>query len=179
MVNNIKRNKNHFRGCLLGGAIGDALGQPVEFLTVEEIKKRYGDAGITDLQIGSSGKAEITDDTQMTIFTAEGLLRAHTRGNEKGICHLPTMVYHSYLRWLHTQGYPKRDDLGFIYNGWLLKIEELHQRRGPGRTCLSALSSGKMGTIEEPINDSKGCGGVMRSAPVGLVCPRENAFVGL
>jgi ADP-ribosylglycohydrolase len=172
----MKRNEKHFRGCLLGGDIGDALGWPVEFLTAEQIKKRYGDTGITDLQLGPGGKAEITDDTQMTLFTAEGLLRGYTRGNEKGICHLPTMVYHSYLRWLYTQGYPKREDLGFIYNSWLLGIEELHQQRGPGHTCLSALSSGTMGTIEEPINDSKGCGGVMRSAPVGLICRKENAF---
>lgn len=127
----MKRNEIHFRGCLLGGAIGDALGWPVEFLTTEQIKRRYGGTGITDLQLGSGGKAEITDDTQMTLFTAEGLLRGYTRGNEKGICHLPTMVYHSYLRWLYTQGYPKREDLGFIYNSWLLGIEELHQQRGP------------------------------------------------
>jgi ADP-ribosylglycohydrolase len=33
-----------------------------------------------------------------------------------------------------------------------------------------------MGTIEEKINDSKGCGGVMRTAPVGLAFPSCRAF---
>jgi ADP-ribosylglycohydrolase len=64
----------------------------------------------------------------------------------------------------------------FIYDGWLIKVKDLHARRGPGSTCLSALSSGKMGTIEQPINNSKGCGGVMRVAPVGLFYSREKAF---
>ncbi|MDN5294046.1 MAG: hypothetical protein PWQ91_615 [Eubacteriales bacterium] len=59
----VKRNKDHFRGSLLGGAIGDTLGWPVEFLRLDEIKRRYGEEGITDLVVGRSGKAEITDDT--------------------------------------------------------------------------------------------------------------------
>ena len=61
-------------------------------------------------------------------------------------------------------------------DGLLINVSELHQQRAPGNTCLSALKSGKMGTIEQPINNSKGCGGVMRVAPVGLFCSRESAF---
>ena len=45
----------------------------------------------------------------------------------------------------------------------------LHAGRAPGFTCLTALGSGDMGTMEEPINDSKGCGGVMRAAPCGML----------
>lgn len=160
----------------MGGAIGDALGWPVEFLKLNEIKKKYGESGITDLIVGINGKAEITDDTQMTLFTAEGLLLAETSRQEKGNCHVPSAVYRAYLRWLHTQGYPKDVEKEFIYDGWLIKVKDLHARRGPGSTCLSALSSGKMGTIEQPINNSKGCGGVMRVAPVGLFYSREKAF---
>ncbi|MDI3482031.1 MAG: hypothetical protein PWQ97_1686 [Tepidanaerobacteraceae bacterium] len=73
-----KRSKEYFRDCLLGGAIGDALGWPVEFLRLK-IKNKYGKEGITDL-VSENGKAEITDDTQMTLFTAEGLLRAESKG---------------------------------------------------------------------------------------------------
>ena len=172
-----KRSKEYFRGCLLGGAIGDALGWPVEFLKLNEIKKKYGEDGITDLVAGINGKAEITDDTQMTLFTAEGLLRAESRGREKGICHIPSVVYNAYIRWLHTQGYPKNKDHDPIYDGWLIGEKELYARRGPGNTCLSALLSGKMGTMERPINNSKGCGGVMRVAPVGLLYGKDEAFV--
>ncbi len=170
----MKRNQKYYRGCLIGGAVGDALGWPVEFLRFEEIVKKYGPNGITDLEIGKNKQAEITDDTQMTLFTAEGLLRAATRHRETGACNIPSVIFNAYQRWLVTQGY----NTGILksLDGWMIKVKELHQDRAPGRTCLSALKSGTMGTIEQPINNSKGCGGVMRAAPVGLFCSRENAF---
>ncbi len=164
----MKRNQEHYRGCLIGGAIGDAFGSAVEFMTIDAIREKYGKDGITDLECAESGYAEITDDTQMTLFTAEGILRSITRGKEKGIWHSPTVIYFAYQRWLVTQGYPKHDHYGGIYNSWLLDVEELHASRAPGNTCLSALLSKEMGTIEKPINNSKGCGGVMRVAPVAL-----------
>jgi len=166
-----RKRKEFFRGCLLGGAVGDALGWPVEFIRLDDIKKRYGEQGIENLVLNDTGTAEITDDTQLTLFTAEGLLRASTRGNLKGICHIPTVVYHAYIRWLHTQGMKCKGKEEIIENldGWVSKIKGLYARRAPGNTCLSALSSGKMGTVEKPINNSKGCGGVIRVAPVGLM----------
>lgn len=172
----MKRYKEFFRGCLVGGAIGDALGRPVEFLKLDEIVQRFGAGGIQDLQLSPAGKAEITDDTQMNIFTAEGILRAETRGNQKGICHPPAVVFYAYQRWLLTQGCSKGEDFDWIYDGWLLSIKELYAGRAPGNTCISALLSRKQGTMAEPINNSKGCGGVMRVAPVGLFYPKECAF---
>jgi len=150
----VKRNQETFRGCLVGGAIGDALGWPVEFMKLNEIIRRYGPGGIhQDLELSSSGKAEITDDTQMTLFTAEGILRSQTRGIRKGICHPPSVVFFAYQRWLLTQGYPRLADYDWIYDGWLLNVKELHARRSPGNSCLSALSSRKQGTMREPINN--------------------------
>lgn len=161
-----------YQGCLLGGAIGDALGWPVEFMRLDEIKRKYGPQGITNLVKGRRNLVEITDDTQMTIFTAEGILRAENRGRNKGIVHIPSVVHRSYLRWLNTQGVGTEVEK----DGWIHSIEGLHTRRAPGNTCLDALMSGKMGTMEEPLNNSKGCGGVMRTAPIGLVYKKEEAF---
>lgn len=171
-----KRDSNHFKGCLIGGAIGDALGCPIEFMKIDEIIYHYGSDGIQDLQISSSGKAEITDDTQMTLFTAEGVLRSETRLALKGITNTPTAVFFAYQRWLSTQGYPQIKEFEWIYDGWLLGLKEIYARRAPGNSCLSALISKKRGTIEEPINNSKGCGGVMRVAPAGLFYQNEDAF---
>ncbi len=172
----MKRTKEHFRGCIVGGAVGDALGWPVEFLLREEIDRAYGAGGIQGFVIANHGRAEITDDTQMTLFTAEGLLRAETRQREKGVCDLIQVVYHAYLRWLHTQGYP-RNQPAWIYDGWLLGVKDLYASRAPGNSCLSALQSGQVGTGQDPINDSKGCGGVMRVAPAGLLYPKDTAFI--
>ena len=74
--NNIK---DRIRGSLIGGAIGDALGYPVEFVTYNQIRNSYGDEGITKFQLNSKGVAEISDDTQMTLFTANGLLFGYSR----------------------------------------------------------------------------------------------------
>ena len=147
-----------YQGCLLGLAIGDALGAPVEFLRLPEIKERYGKDGITDFHEWRGFKpGSYTDDTQMSLATAIGCIRAYQRWRERGICHPASVVYRRYLDWLESQNNP-------------------NQRRGPGNTCLSALQSGKMGTMEEKINNSKGCGGVMRTAPVGLAFPSDRAF---
>ncbi len=162
--------RDRARGCLLLGAIGDALGAPVEFMDWAEIRRRFGPLGVTGFEPAYGRRGAITDDTQMTLFTAEGLIRALVRARHRGIVHVPSMIQRSYWRWLTTQdragpgqAAPPRGP-----EGWLMSVPELWSRRAPGNTCLSALRSGRTGTIDEPINDSKGCGGVMRTAPVGL-----------
>lgn len=154
------------RACLLGGAIGDALGAPVEFMSEAQIHAQFGGQGLTDMVPAYGKLGAITDDTQMMLFTAEGLLRGQVRGLEKGITSYEGCVHHAYMRWLLTQGYTDiSGDIGS--DGWLFTHPELFDRRAPGNTCLSALSQFKpYGTLAS--NDSKGCGGVMRVAPVGI-----------
>jgi len=173
-----KRIPKHFAGCLLGGAVGDALGAPVEFDSIETIRRKYGPEGIRDYDIAYGRRGAITDDTQMTLFTAEGLLRAVTRGRHKGICHPASVIHHAYIRWLHTQGERGRSQFSEGEpDGWLIGVRGLHSRRAPGNTCLSALRGEEMGEMQRPLNNSKGCGGVMRVAPVGLVAEdEERAF---
>lgn len=158
-----------FTGCLLGGAVGDALGAPVEFMARADILARFGPEGITHYAPAFGGLGRITDDTQMTLFTAEGLLRAWVRGCFKGITSYSSVTAHAYMRWLATQG--ERSDHGLLFGtqtpGWLSGQAALHSRRAPGNTCISALRS--IGHLGMPArNNSKGCGGVMRVAPVGL-----------
>jgi len=168
---------NRYLGCILGGGVGDALGAPMEFMSLVQIRQTYGDDGIKDYDRAYGRIGAITDDTQMAMFTAEGLLRAWTRGNTKGICHPPSVVHHSYLRWLKTQEGRFPDQPGRTAEGFLEYISELYSRRAPGNSCLSALHASEMGTMDRPVNNSKGCGGVMRVAPVGLMADnQEKAF---
>ena len=155
------------RGSLLGGAVGDALGYPVEFLSWSSIQARYGPEGIQNYSLDKdTGVAQISDDTQMTLFTANGILFRQTRGKLNGIAAPPACyIYDTYKDWLLTQNGQRRGEDNY---SWLLDIPELYSNRAPGGTCLSALRSGMSGTIENPINESKGCGGIMRVAPVGL-----------
>jgi len=162
--------KGRFLGCLLGGAVGDALGAPVEFMSRAEILHQFGPKGISDYAPAYGRLGAITDDTQMTLFTAEGLLRAHVRGCMKGINpYYPGVTANAYLRWLRTQSRARQSGHvpGHDESGWLIRQPDLHHRRAPGNTCLSALRAMKSPS-DRASNGSKGCGGVMRVAPVGL-----------
>lgn len=168
--------EERIHGCLLGGACGDALGAPVEFLTLDEIKSRYGAQGITQFDAAFGRVGTVTDDTQMTLFTVEGLLRAAVRSAQKGTCHPQGVVHHAYKRWFATQTERFEDartheDL----DGWLIREERLWARRAPGNTCLSALGESRpFGTAAQ--NNSKGCGTVMRDSPFGLMFDPQRAF---
>lgn len=160
-----KAYKNKVLGSMIGGAVGDALGYPVEFMSYNQIVRQYGQGGITRYELNHNGVAEISDDTQMTLFTANGLLVAFTRYATRGCLHASPadFVHDSYIEWWQTQ-------TGNIKNphyNWIRDIKELHARRAPGITCMSALCA--LAQQEEVTNNSKGCGGVMRVAPVGLL----------
>ncbi len=165
--------RSRVQGCVLGGAIGDALGAAIEFDSLAALRSRYGAAGITGFV---TADRLVTDDTQMTLFTLEGLLRAHVRDTLKGGCHIPLVVRSAYLRWLDTQEHPSPPPAGDAHfrTGWLREQQWLYARRAPGNACLSGLRAGGGGQVPPglpgPVNgDSKGCGTVMRSAPFGLI----------
>src|SRR4051812_30781276 len=93
-----------FKGCLLGGAVGDALGAAIEFDSIAEIRQTYGPAGLTDYALAYGRRGAITDDTQMMLFTAEGVLRTDVCYRCNSVCCEEEIVRNAYLRWLHTQG---------------------------------------------------------------------------
>lgn len=157
------------RGSLLGGAIGDALGWPIEFLQLAQIRQRYGTEGVQGFlpQHDAGAPQQITDDTQMTLFTAEGLLRS-----VPGVDPVPALRK-AYLRWLQTQ---RQDAPAPDSDGWLASQPFLYAARAPGNACMSGLNKQALGYLAPgmldepgPVNPgSKGCGTVMRSAPFGL-----------
>ena len=158
------------KGCLLGGAVGDALGATVEFLEWPAIEAKFGSQGIVDFAPTFGISGVITDNTQMMLFTAEGLLRAYVRSSSRGICHVPSIIHHALLRWLMTQNYPPA--ILVSRDGWLIEQRELWSRRAPGTTCLTALkATQRLGAVAE--NNSKGCGALMRVAPCAFFA---NAF---
>ncbi|MGN0154981.1 MAG: ADP-ribosylglycohydrolase family protein [Lachnospiraceae bacterium] len=161
-----------YRGCLFGGAVGDALGYPIEFRNAEEIFTIYGENGIQDYEL-FHGKAYISDDTQMTLFTANGLLEGYTRLCLRGIMgSWQGYVELAYKDWLKTQESDYEPDNPYC-DSWLLNVKDMYNWRAPGNTCISALHLEDCGSVEKPINSSKGCGGVMRVAPVGLYLPKH------
>ena len=92
------------RGCLMAGAAGDALGYTVEFISRNAIIAKYGKQGIHRFELDSNGKALVSDDTQMTLFTANGILMGVTRGYMRGIGGIPEdYVMYAYKDWYFTK----------------------------------------------------------------------------
>lgn len=155
--------RSRFRGCLVGSAVGDSLGAPVEFLSRADIIDRHGLGGVDGFAAWTNdvgvrmAAGSYTDDTQLTIATAQGLLDAFARGRSRGIWHPASHVWEHYLGWLESQAVAR-------------------ERRYPGATCLAALRGGVPGDLDEPLNESKGSGAVMRVAPVGLAFFTGRAF---
>ena len=164
--------QDRIRGSLIGGAIGDALGYPVEFMSLKAIMRKYGDKGVRKyIEYDKNGKAVVSDDTQMTLFTANGLLFGVTRFCTHGMlgAGLKDFVAYAYQDWLQTQN--GVEDYNAYHYCWIRDIVELNVRRAPGNTCMSALMS--LSHKQKVDNDSKGCGGVMRVAPVGLMAAAD------
>ena len=177
-----EKHLNQIKGCMFGGAVGDALGYPVEFMKEDEIFDTYGPGGITEYELDPlTHQALISDDTQMSLFTANGLLAGDTRGALRGIRANPSSyVACSYQDWLRTQELNYEDGLRFVSSSpeinksWLSNVKDLYSTRAPGTTCLSALwrrrdlDTHVTDFIRSPLNNSKGCGGIMRVAPLAL-----------
>ena len=155
------------RGCLMAGAAGDALGYVVEFMGRKAIIEKYGVGGIRKFDLDSKAKAIVSDDTQMTLFTANGILMGVTRGYMRGVGGIPEdYVMYAYKDWYFTQN-PKEIEKDYYPYTWLFRLPEMYHHRAPGITCLNACKS--FIQCKEVVNNSKGCGGVMRVAPLSLL----------
>ncbi|MFE1228450.1 ADP-ribosylglycohydrolase family protein [Streptomyces sp. NPDC058745] len=164
------------RGCLLGGAIGDAFGAGIAAHSLEEIRAAHGDEGLTEPVPAYGRRGAVTAATQMTLFTVDGLVRAQVR-RDTGAWHPPTDVHRAHLRWAATQ----RDwgpDERRKDNGWLACEEWLYTRRDPARACLTGFGDEALGTLDRPKNpDATDSGALVRSAPFGLLVGWEPQLV--
>ncbi len=179
--------KDRFLGCFLGGAVGDALGYPIEFVDESYIRSKYGPQGIQTLAQagGGDGPAVITDDTQMTLFVINGLLYGMTSRaiatdshataspaassiSQKSLSDAEA-VWLAHQEWLGTQGDISRMADPKHPKMWIYHEPSLHALRAPGGTCLSAIRENEHGgSLGHKVNNSKGCGAVMKAAPFGL-----------
>lgn len=87
-------------GCVLGGAVGDAFGYAIEFDRWADIQ--HGPAGLQQ-PVLNDGLLEVSDDTQMTLFTLEALNEALSSSGDWATQAIAQACRHAYLRWGNTQ----------------------------------------------------------------------------
>ncbi|WP_305082278.1 ADP-ribosylglycohydrolase family protein [Nocardia sp. XZ_19_231] len=158
-------------GCLLGGAIGDGLGAPVETRSLQQIRAEYGPGGVTDID-----PLRISEETQLTAFTVEALIRGSVRARAKGIGGATMgLLQQGLLVWLRGQVAEMPDQPSAMHSS-LSDHPELIEQRGVANSVYTALRhaaqrrepTNPLGTRDQPINHSKGSGAVMRAAPCGF-----------
>jgi len=168
--------RSRVRGTLLGVAVGDALGAPVDGMGVAAIREAHGTDGLADMVPAYGRRGAVTHHTQLTLFSVDGLIRARVR-RDTGAWHPPTDLHRAYLRWATTQ----RDwgpDERRKEDGWLAREEWLYARRDPARTLLVGLGDDTMGTPDAPKNPGEaGPEPAARSAPFGLLVGWEPQLV--
>lgn len=141
------------RGALLGLVLGDAI-------------------GATRGKVPDGGLLTSTCAGQLACYIVEGLIRAWIRGELKGICHPPSVVWHAYHRWATVQkiaGIKRWGDPDENWpDGWLAQVPALAQRRGSAPATVSALQKQVAGTLTEPVGASLGAHALTRSLPAGI-----------
>ena len=169
--------RERYRRCLLGGAVGDALGAPYDGKTHEEVQRSRRPDSLSEgamrplryLPVAGDVGAN-TDATQLLLFTAEGLLRAHTRRRAAGHDdwlhdEAISSVHRAFLRWMDTQraeGPPPRPD------GWLVGEAAMYARRARDPVTSRVLRSGLRGGVDTPINNARDPSVLPRAAPIAM-----------
>lgn len=168
--------RSRIRGTLLGSALGDALGAPAAGLTLDALREAHGPDGLTEPAPALGRRGRVTAATQLTLFTVDGLIRAHVR-RDTGAWHPPTDLHRAYLRWAATQ-HDWGPDERRKDNGWLAQEEWLYARRAPHRACLTGFADDVLGTLDQPKNPgARDAAAATRSAPFGLLVGWEPSLV--
>jgi ADP-ribosylglycohydrolase len=139
-----------FRGCLLGLAVGDAMGYTVDSKNLEEIRADYGPNGLLGYDL-VNGYADVTSYTQLAAFTANGLLLGLTRKHLQGRMAAPIKYIALALKeWARSQHYcePERNYC------WLSTVPQMKRRRCMDTWMLSMLSRQNLGTMDAPVSRS-------------------------
>ncbi len=167
--------EDNYLGAFLGAAIGDALGSPIEDMSMIQIERRFGKGGISSFMRNQEMLGAITDDTQMMLFTAEGLLQSlsQTKGKERTNTSYIDATYLGAMRWLRSQNLlSEQSDYKFANQifgaSWLTRVKDIFVVRSPNDTIINSLRFGIIGTSTKPTNNSKSPLGMVRMMPVGL-----------
>ena len=158
-------NMSPYRGCLLGLAVGDAMGYPIDSKRWSENQDTYGPNGLLGKDL-ANGYADVTSYTQLAVFLSNGLLTGTTRGQMQGTMrpyiHYMTQALMEWSRIQHTRREPDRPLC------WVSRISQLRRRRCMDTRMLDTLSRGRLGTPEEPVNHFLTAGSLTSAVAVGL-----------
>lgn len=141
--------RDSYRGCLLGLAVGDAMGYSVDSRTWPEIQEDYGPNGLLGYDL-VNGYAEVTSHTQIALFAANGLLLGLTRGQVLGrMAPYVRYVGLALQEWAMTQ---RRYDQPRQNKCWTFRVPELRRRHCTDTRMVETLNRGQLGNLQDTFN---------------------------
>ena len=158
-------SRRAYTGCLLGLAVGDAMGYTVDSHTWKEIQEDYGPHGLRGYD-SLGGFVAVTSYTQLAAFSVNGLLLGLTRGQMRG--HMaPYIQYigHALREWATTQ---RRGQKLSQNHCWLTIEPDICEHYCMDTRMLDILSGQRLGTPEEPRNNCAGPQALTSAIGVGL-----------
>lgn len=179
-MNNKIDYRDKFEGAIIGGALGDAFGYPIMNLSFADICSTFEKSGARELAINrKTGTALFTEATQMTLFTADGILWASNEDSAHENSAVANYVFYSYQEWLYMQTKTIADrEYEWIFDkdknpnvSSLLKSKGLGKNRRLNDTNINALldaANNSFGTLSKQVNSNTDNGALKRVAPVGL-----------
>ncbi len=150
------------RGCLLGLAVGDAMGYTVDKKNWEEICADYGPNGLLGYDL-ANGCAEITSYTQLAAFAANGLLLGVNRGHSEKYSRYIALGLKEWLKGQMTRGEMEKTYC------WLAQVEPLRRRHCADTRLQDVLARDTLGTPEKPVFKSDNPGAITIPVAVGLL----------
>lgn len=192
-------NKSRVMGALLGGAIGDAFGAPLEGIRkLSEIKETFGPKGMQEFtpyvsfwdDAEPTGMGIITDDTTMTALTLSGIIEAaHSSSKENFVETMLDTQWQYYLSWGSLQQCGE-NLVNFIEPTTVTPkyLQPFLFRCGAGKGTIAALSTGERGDLDKPLkydlvlggkqvkSPNAGCGGQMRISPIAFLHEQLNVM---
>ena len=154
-----------YRGCLLGMAVGDAMGYTVDNRSLAEIQEDYGPHGLLGYDL-VNGYADVTSYTQLAAFTCNGLLFGLTRGQMTGkMAPFIKYIALSHCEWAASQRAWGRPNRNYC---WLGRKEEICRRHCMETRMLDTLSRSNPTTLETPSNNYNGPYSLTAAIGVGL-----------
>ena len=161
------------RGCLLGLAVGDAMGYAVDEKTWEEIQADYGPNGLLGYDL-VNGQAAASAYTQVAAYAANGLLLGITRGKPEQYLRY---IHLSLREWARAQHFPRDPEKSWC---WVAKIPQMRVRKCKDSRMLDALRLETPPTMDRPVNCATSTGSLPAAVVIGLACngkgfPRDMA----
>ena len=141
--------RDTYRGCLLGLAIGDAMGYPADTKTWPQIQEEYGPYGLMGYDL-RNGYAEISSHTQIAAFSCNGLLLGLTRGQVYG--KMAPFVRYAALAQQEWAAGQRRYDQPSRNHCWVFRVPEMRQRHCTDTRMVETLNRGRLGSLEDPVN---------------------------